>query len=123
MIIGNDGGAVPHRERAGAQSTGARARPADRRATLEVRWASLNRDYGVTQFYHGLPFPDGDRYFGGAQDNGTPLGADAADRTAGGRLRRRRRLRRGQSGESADPLCRTQWATIAKSVNGGVDVH
>jgi uncharacterized protein (TIGR03437 family) len=42
-----------------------------------VRWTALNNNYGVTQFYHGLPFPDGQSYFGGTQDNGTLLGADA----------------------------------------------
>ncbi len=43
-----------------------------------VRWTALNHNYGVTQFYHGLPFPDGVRYFGGTQDNGTLIGTDAA---------------------------------------------
>ncbi len=43
-----------------------------------VAWTSLNRGYGVTQFYHGTPFQDGDRYLGGTQDNGTVLGSDAA---------------------------------------------
>ncbi len=45
---------------------------------FEVRWTSLNNGYGVTQFYHGLPFPDGSTYFGGTQDNGTNLGSDAS---------------------------------------------
>lgn len=35
---------------------------------------SLNNSYGVTQFYHGMPFPDGHFFIGGAQDNGTLLG-------------------------------------------------
>jgi uncharacterized protein (TIGR03437 family) len=42
-----------------------------------VRWTALNNNYGVTQFYHGAPFPDGKSYFGGTQDNGTLLGTDA----------------------------------------------
>ncbi len=41
-----------------------------------LRWRSLNNHYGVTQFYHGVPLPDGTAYFGGTQDNGTLLGSD-----------------------------------------------
>ena len=37
-------------------------------------WTSLNRHYGVTQFYHGSATRDGDRFLAGAQDNGTVLG-------------------------------------------------
>lgn len=40
----------------------------------KVKFSSLNHAYGATQFYHGLPFPDGRHYLGGAQDNGTVLG-------------------------------------------------
>jgi photosystem II stability/assembly factor-like uncharacterized protein len=39
-------------------------------------WTSLNNGYGVTQFYYGLPYPDGETYFGGTQDNGTDRGSD-----------------------------------------------
>lgn len=42
-----------------------------------INWVSLNHGYGVTQFYHGLPSPDGGTYFGGAQDNGTTVGSDS----------------------------------------------
>jgi hypothetical protein len=42
-----------------------------------IKWTALNTHYSVTQFYYGLPFPDGTAYFGGAQDNGTNLGSDA----------------------------------------------
>jgi len=41
-------------------------------------WESLSHGYAVTQFYHGLPYPDGLTYFGGTQDNGTIRGSDAA---------------------------------------------
>ncbi|HJQ26186.1 MAG TPA: hypothetical protein VKA60_19895 [Blastocatellia bacterium] len=41
-----------------------------------VFWTALNHNYGVTQFYHGMPFPDGKSYFGGTQDNGTLVGTD-----------------------------------------------
>jgi hypothetical protein len=40
----------------------------------KVEFVPLNHNYGVTQFYHGAVFPDGRRYLGGAQDNGTLLG-------------------------------------------------
>jgi len=36
----------------------------------------LNHGFGITQFYHGAPFPGGDAYLGGTQDNGTILGLD-----------------------------------------------
>jgi hypothetical protein len=42
-----------------------------------VIWAPLNNGYAVTQFYHGLPYPNGQTYFGGTQDNGTNRGTDA----------------------------------------------
>lgn len=41
----------------------------------KVSWTSLNHNFGATQFYHGTPFPDGSRWVGGAQDNGTVLGS------------------------------------------------
>jgi hypothetical protein len=40
-------------------------------------WKSRNRNYGVTQFYHGTSSRDGTRFLAGAQDNGTVFGADA----------------------------------------------
>lgn len=43
----------------------------------QIASTSLNNNYGVTQFYHGLPYPDGKTYFGGTQDNGTPRGTEA----------------------------------------------
>jgi hypothetical protein len=45
-------------------------------ATNPVTWTNLNNNYGVTQFYYGVPFPDGTVYFGGTQDNGTPASTD-----------------------------------------------
>jgi photosystem II stability/assembly factor-like uncharacterized protein len=40
----------------------------------KVSFTRLNRDYGVTQFYHGAVYADGRRFIGGAQDNGTITG-------------------------------------------------
>ena len=47
----------------------------------QVTWTSLNNGYEVTQFYHGTVYPDGSRFFGGTQDNGTLRGSltDALD--------------------------------------------
>jgi hypothetical protein len=39
-----------------------------------VQFRNLNNGLGITQFYHGAPFPGGDSYVGGTQDNGTLLG-------------------------------------------------
>jgi photosystem II stability/assembly factor-like uncharacterized protein len=39
-----------------------------------VTFTRLNRNYGVTQFYHGAVYADGHRFIGGAQDNGTQRG-------------------------------------------------
>ncbi|MEO8216927.1 MAG: hypothetical protein ABI718_07585 [Acidobacteriota bacterium] len=46
--------------------------------STSVSWRSLDHGYGVTQFYHGVVFPDGRSYFGGAQDNGTIAGNDGS---------------------------------------------
>lgn len=41
------------------------------------RWTNINNGYGVTQFYFGLPYPGGETYFGGTQDNGVIRGSQA----------------------------------------------
>jgi hypothetical protein len=51
-----------------------------------VIWGPLNNGYTVTQFYHGLPYPNGQTYFGGTQDNGTNRGTDAAGPNAWARI-------------------------------------
>jgi hypothetical protein len=51
-----------------------------------VTWGPLNNNYAVTQFYHGLPYPNGQTYFGGTQDNGTNRGTDAAGPNAWARI-------------------------------------
>ncbi len=37
-------------------------------------WIDRSNGYVTTQFYHGTAYPDGSRYFGGLQDNGTSRG-------------------------------------------------
>jgi len=119
VIVGNDGGLQRTTNARGALSTGARA-ACQASTQLGVKWTSLNRGYGVTQFYHGLPFPNGERYLGGAQDNSTLIGSDAAGidgwRSAIG----------GDGGYVAvnpnnpDVIYgESQWANITKSVDGG----
>jgi Bacterial Ig domain len=51
-----------------------------------VIWGALNNGYAVTQFYHGLPYPNGQTYFGGTQDNGIIRGTDVAGPNAWERI-------------------------------------
>jgi len=71
--------------------TTTRARPS--RATLHAvgdqgGLDSADHNFGVTQFYHGMPFPDGSAYLGGTQDNGTLVARMRAASTGGSGLRR-----------------------------------
>jgi hypothetical protein len=86
----------------------------------KTAWVPLNHNYGVTQFYHGQPFPDGSTYFGGTQDNGTVMGNDGAGHDGW------RELLGGDGGYVAvDPnnpnvlYAENTGLSIAKSVNGG----
>ncbi|HEX7153825.1 MAG TPA: hypothetical protein VF618_20215 [Thermoanaerobaculia bacterium] len=72
MFVTNDGGV--------ARTLDARANvaigPGATCQTISgMQWESLNHNYGATQFYHGAIFPDGRRFMGGAQDNGTLIGS------------------------------------------------
>ncbi len=75
ILIGNDGGIYRSRNARAATETGTAA-PCNALTVPGVSWESLNRGYGVTQFYHGTAFPDGVRYIAGAQDNNTLFGQD-----------------------------------------------
>ena len=119
-IIGNDGGLARTRNARGRVSTGPRAVCTSAAASIDVKWESLNRGYGVTQFYHGLPYADGTRYFGGAQDNSTLIGGDEAGPDG---------WKTVIGGDGAyvaihptNPSImygETQWANLVKSVDGG----
>jgi hypothetical protein len=45
-------------------------------ARSSVDFTPLNHNFGITQFYHGAPYPGAESYIGGTQDNGTLLGQD-----------------------------------------------
>ncbi len=86
-----------------------------------IVWNSLNNGYQVTQFYHGAVFPNGQSYFGGTQDNGTNLRAEA---TMG--LNQWDEVNGGDGGYVAvDPTntnilyAETTGISIVKSTNGG----
>jgi hypothetical protein len=119
-MIGNDGGVYRTTSARGRVSTGARAGCQSSVQTIGIRWESLNHDYGVTQFYYGLPVGDGTTYIGGTQDNGTLLGTD--DTGANGW----RPIFGGDGGYVAVNPTRpeiiyaeSQWANIGKSIDGG----
>lgn len=74
LFLGGDGGVWRTDNARAAAAVGPRA--ACDSSNSAVAWRSLNNNYGVTQFYHGTPLPDGRGYLGGTQDNGTLLGGD-----------------------------------------------
>lgn len=89
-------------------------------ANSSVEWTGLNHNLGITQFYHGVPFPDGRRYLGGTQDNGTLLGSDAGGSDAWDMIHG------GDGGyvavDPADPetlYAESQRLGFVKSVDGG----
>jgi photosystem II stability/assembly factor-like uncharacterized protein len=85
-----------------------------------VMFQDLNNGLGITQFYHGAPYPGGDGYLGGTQDNGTLLGFDAwgSDQW--------RHINGGDGGYVAiDPqnpsnlYVESQWFGFRRSIDGG----
>lgn len=120
-LIGNDGGVFRTGNARAATATGDRA--ACSGSDIAVAWNSLNRGYGVTQFYHGTAFPDGTRYLAGAQDNGTLYGSDDLG-IDGWRL-----AFGGDGGFSAVHPTQTstwlmeyQWARLGRTTNNGNSV-
>lgn len=78
LRVGNDGGLFITANASAATASGfdGSGLPAACSGTdiPSISWNNLNNNYGVTQFYHGLPYPDGNTLFGGTQDNGTSRG-------------------------------------------------
>jgi photosystem II stability/assembly factor-like uncharacterized protein len=86
-----------------------------------VIFQNLNNGFGITQFYHGAPYPGGDGYLGGTQDNGTLLGFDDWGNDGW------RHINGGDGGyvaiNPANPqilYVESQWLGFRKSVDGGV---
>jgi hypothetical protein len=73
LFVSNDGGIYAT---ADALAPTAKGPSAPCGLDSHFTWHSLNNGYRVTQFYHGVPYPDGTTYIGGTQDNGTLRGSD-----------------------------------------------
>lgn len=73
IYFGNDGGVFRTENALAEVVRGRDGVCIDKMPTMTYR--AMNRNYGVTQFYHGAVFPDGKRFFGGTQDNGTVMGS------------------------------------------------
>ncbi|CAM2005342.1 BACON domain-containing protein [Acanthopleuribacter pedis] len=78
LYITNDGGVFRTDNARAAVATIGTSAACSASGTFSVVFTNLNNSYGVTQFYHGLPYPSGDTYFGGTQDNGTLRGDDTS---------------------------------------------
>src|SRR3954467_5640053 len=121
-LIGNDGGIYRTTNARAATSNGPQAACTGGQP-IQVAWTSLNRGYGVTQFYHGTPFPDGAQYLAGAQDNNTLLGSDAAGPDGW------KPVFGGDCGFSAVHSTQTnvwlmeyQWASLGRTINAGLNI-
>ncbi len=77
LFIGNDGGVFRTDDARAQTAKGRGAACGEVENNGPFRWRALNNNYGVTQFYYGLPFPNGTSYIGGTQDNGTLKGTDS----------------------------------------------
>lgn len=79
MFLGNDGGLFRTDNARAAVSTGPMGGCfANFQANSSVFWKNLNNSFVATQFYHGLAYPGGAAYMGGAQDNSVSRGTDLA---------------------------------------------
>jgi hypothetical protein len=121
-LIGNDGGIFRTTNARAATSNGPNA-VCTGGQPIQVAWTSLNHGYGVTQFYHGTPFPDGTQYLAGAQDNFTLLGSDAAGPDGW------KPVFGGDGGFSAVHPTQTnvwlmeyQWASLGRTINSGLTI-
>ena len=116
-LIGNDGGVYRTANALATTATGPRA--ACTAGAVGVNWQALNRGYGVTQFYHGVPFADGTRYIGGTQDNGTILGSDSAGADAWRAIFGGDGSYSAVSSNGSSMYAQFQWSNLSRSTNGG----
>ena len=84
MYVGNDGGMF-RTDNARTGNVGLQVGPITPASPIcgnpvagAVQWEAINNGYQVSQFYHGMPYPNGSTYLGGFQDNGTNRGTDAS---------------------------------------------
>ena len=119
LWVGNDGGMFSTANALAAVSTGSQAMCSAK--SIALKWINQNHGFGATQFYHGTVVPGGMSYFGGTQDNGTPIGTDALGPNGWGSLYG------GDGGQVAvDPIDPNvmfyEYTNLAlrKTVNGGV---
>ncbi|HTO12128.1 MAG TPA: hypothetical protein VMQ51_11190, partial [Candidatus Binatia bacterium] len=126
VFVGNDGGIFKATNARAATTTSICGPPPNGPGPdTSVVWTELNNNYGVTQFYHGLPFPGadgGNTFFGGTQDNGTVLG------TVAGGIDGWSTINSGDGGYVAVDstntnvlYAETTGLSISKSLNGGAD--
>jgi photosystem II stability/assembly factor-like uncharacterized protein len=121
-LIGGDGGIYRTANARAATSSGPQAM-CNSGQGIQVAWTSLNRGYGVTQFYHGTPFPDGTQYLAGSQDNNTLLGSDTTGPDGW------RPVLGGDGGfsavhptQSSQWLMSWQWANLGRTTNAGLNI-
>ncbi len=76
ILFNTQDGGLYRTNNARASVAGLPSAPGACTSTNAVAWSSLNNGYAGTQFYHGTAYPDGSRYFAGAQDNGIQRGDD-----------------------------------------------
>ncbi len=74
MFVGSDGGIFKTADATAPTNNASDAVCGDADYTNAIAWTNQNSQYEVTQFYDGAVFPNGNTFFGGTQDNGTPLG-------------------------------------------------
>lgn len=115
-LIGNDGGVFRTANARGPTASGPRAGCSP--STVGVNWLGLNRNYGVTQFYHGLPYDEGRRYLAGAQDNGTVMGFDGDGPDAWRPILGGDGSYVAVTATGSTMYAQSQWANIARGANG-----
>jgi hypothetical protein len=77
MYVANDGGIFKTADARAALEDSLRAICGVPSHTV-IKWEAKNRGFAVAQFYNGAFYPDGKRFFGGTQDNGTIMGSETA---------------------------------------------